>query len=865
MSDKPTTDATNAMRRAFKVIETLEAKVKVLEAARNEPIAVIGLACRFPGADTPEELWQVLVEGRDTIGEVPADRGGDWQGHKGGFIQGADHFDAGFWGISGREAASMDPQQRLVLEVCHDALERAGQSAEMVRRSPTGIFLAISSSDYAFMTATVSDSDAFHFATGNGKSFTCGRVSYALELSGPSIAIDTACSSSLVAVDLACQSLRVRTSDMAIATGVTLNLSPFLSAAYAKSGVTSPTFHCKTFDAAADGYARSEGCGAVVLKRLSDAQADGDRILAVVRGAAVNQNGGSASIKAPNPVARVAVLRQALAQARVSPSQVSFVEAHGSGTALGDAIEVQALKEVLGAPTREAGPCLLASIKTNIGHLETASGIAGMIKTVLALDKGFIPPHRNFKRLSPNISFDGTRFEIPLTGRPWARGDTPRIAGVSAFGMRGTNAHVVLEEAPKPADEPVLPDEPRVLTISAKSEAALRVAADRYAQRLTGVPDSELGRVCFTTNVRRSHHEFRLALVARAARQASEDLAAFARGERRPGVRSGQVAPSRRKLAFAFPGHAPLAADVARALAEVEPDFRAALAECDAALVQAGAPSVLAELASGSADGEAAGIHGVFALQVALASLWRAWGVEPQAVIGEGVGEIAAAHVAGALPLDQAARIVCARGALAGATGKGNGAGTGGHGRAGGIPRRVAEEAMAPARLRLSPAATRIPIYSTVTAQLVGGETLDAAYWARNASERPTLGPALEGLVAEGYEVFLEVSPKPVLASFIDAAVARLGKPGGFVPTVDGDGGAREAMLDAMARLHTLGCRVDWARRYPRGLRPIDLPTYPWQRERYWNEGIVDRAGPAATPSGAPPSSDRRIPGQAPA
>ncbi len=773
MPDKPTPDATTAMRRAFKAIESLEAKVKSLEAARDEPIAVVGLACRFPGADSPEELWQLLVDGRDAIGEVPPDRPGDWQGHRGGFIRGADQFDAGFWGISAQEAAAMDPQQRLVLEVCHEALERAGQPIETVRRSLTGVFLGISSSDYAFMTAAAGARDPFHFAMGNGKSFTCGRVSYALELGGPCIAVEAACASSLVAVDLACQSLRLQTSDMALAAGVMLNLSPYLNDGYAKSGIVSPSFQCKTFDAAADGYVRSEGCGALVLKRLSDAQAAGDRILAVVRGAAVNQNGGSASIKAPNPVAQAAVLRRALAQARVAPAQVSYVEAYGSGTALSDAIEAQALKEVLGSPTPGGTPCLLGSIKTNIGHLETASGIAGIIKTVLALDAGFIPPHRNFKRLSPNIAFERTRFEIPLTGRPWARGGAPRIAGVSAFGMNGTNAHVVLEEAPKSVDEPILPAGPRLLTISAKSEAALRAAAGRYADRIGGVPDGELGRICFTANVRRSHHEFRLALVARSARQASEELAACARGEGRPGVRAGRVAPSRRRLVFAFPARGPRSAGGARALAEVEPEFRAALAACDAAFLQAGASSVLAELASGAADDRDAELHCLFSLQVALASLWRAWGVEPHAIVGDGFGRIAAAHVAGALPLEQAARIVCARGEIA-------------------------------------PAATRIPSY-------------------------PTAAAAAE----QGYDVFLEVSPRSVPGLSIAPALAPPGKAGGFVPSIEGGGEARDAMLDAMARLYTLGCRIDWARQYPRGLRPVDLPTYPWQRERYWNGETV--------------------------
>ena len=498
-----------------------------------EPLAIIGLGCRFPGkANSPEAFWQMLQAGVDAISKVPSDR---WNTNAstdedddvavmmakasaqwGGFLEQVDTFDASFFGIAPREVIYMDPQQRLLLEVAWEALENAGQGVDRLAGSQTGVFVGVCTSDY--LNFHIRSADHIHLdpytTSGTAHSIVANRLSYLLDFRGPSVAVDTACSSSLVAVHLACQSLRNKECRIALAGGVNLMLSPEPGLAFSRLGMLASDGRCKTFDTQADGYVRGEGCGVIVLKRLSDAKADGDPILALIRGSAINQDGHSNGLTAPSAMAQEAVIRQALRNAGVSPEQVGYIEAHGTGTSLGDPIEIEALTKVLGQP-RSTGTTALGSVKTNIGHLEAAAGIAGLIKTVLALHHEAIPPHLHFRTLNPNISLTNTPFAIPTKVQPWPTNGERRFAGVSAFGFGGTNAHIVLEEAPQFARADQKSDiPPYLLPLSARSPEALQALAQAYRQLLLSDSTLPISDLCYTASMRRSHHKYRLALLA---------------------------------------------------------------------------------------------------------------------------------------------------------------------------------------------------------------------------------------------------------------------------------------------------------------------------------------------------------------
>src|ERR1700682_40050 len=454
-------EAASQVKQALRALEKMQAKLDAMTRAGTESIAIIGVGCRFPGgADDPESFWRLLRDGVDAIREVPPDRwdieafydpdaaaAGKMYTRWCGFLDHVDQVDPEFFGISPREAAGMDPQQRLLLEVAWEALERAAYPPERLAASQTGVYIGACSSDYVrHQFADLNAIDAYA-GTGIAHSILANRLSYLLDLQGPSMAVDTACSSSLVAIHLACQSLRTGECRLALAGGVNLILSPEPSIIFSRARMMAADGRCKTFDARADGYVRGEGCGVVVLKRLSDARADGDFIWAVIRGAAVNQDGRSNGLAAPNLLAQQGVIRQALANAGVEPRLIGYVEAHGTGTALGDPIEVEALSEIYGKP-EAGGSCFLGSVKTNMGHLEAAAGIAGLIKAVLCLQRDEIPPHLHFRTLNPNISLEQTRFAIPTVRTPWPADSPARLAAVSSFGFGGTNAHVILEAAP---------------------------------------------------------------------------------------------------------------------------------------------------------------------------------------------------------------------------------------------------------------------------------------------------------------------------------------------------------------------------------------------------------------------------------
>ncbi len=663
-------------------------KLEGYEKRFDEPIALIGMDCRFPVANSPAELWQLLHNGIDAITEIPRDRWdvdahyhpdpdalGKMYTRQMGFVEGVDRFDAQFFGISPREAKFMDPQQRLLLEVSWSVLEHAGYSPETLRLSATGVFVGMEASNYAMLNALHGHLLIDQYALlGSLDSIAVGRIAYVLGLQGPVLQLDTACSSSLVALHLACQSLRNGETNMALAGGVHLNLTPDETIGLCRTKALSPDGRCKTFDSRADGFARGEGCGIVVLKRLSDALADGDNILAVIRGSAVNHDGPSSNLTVPNQSAQESLLRLALKNARVQPHEVQYVEAHGTGTALGDPIEVNALTSVFGG---RSDPLWVGSVKTNVGHLEAAAGVAGLIKVVLALQQGEIPPHLHFHTPNPLIDWDATPVRVVTASRPWA--DGRRIAGLSSFGFSGTNAHIVIEawdggEAGEQREEPAVPDRGRhILALSAKSEAALKAVCQRYQAFFNEQPTVNLADVCHTANTGRSHFAHRVAIVAQDAGQIQSQLADFATGIVQPGMSLGHAPDhlARPKIAFLFTGQGSQYVDMGRELYQTQPVFRRALDRCDAILRPLLGESLLALLYPApphlnsnvvgltphpqgegtllQLDQTAYAQPALFALEYALAELWKSWGVEADVVLGHSVGEYVAACVSGVL------------------------------------------------------------------------------------------------------------------------------------------------------------------------------------------------------------------------
>ncbi len=897
-------------------------------AAADEPIAIIGIGCRFPGADGPAAFWRELSDGVDAISEVPPDR---WDAdafydadpsvpgtsvtRRAGFLPGVDKFDFQFFGISPRESAQMDPQQRLILEVAWEALEDAGQVPERLAGSDTGVFVGISTTDYANLRAGDLQLVDAYTGTGNALSIAANRLSYFYDFHGPSMAIDTACSSSLVAVHLACRSLRDGECSLALAGGVNVILSPALMINFTKAKLMAPDGRSKTFDAGADGYVRGEGAGIVVLKPLSRALADNDPIYAVIRGTAINQDGRTNGLIAPSRQSQEAVLAAAYRRAGLSPGTAQYVEAHGTGTLLGDAIEANALGTVLADGRPPGSRCLIGSVKTNIGHLEAAAGVAGLIKVALALQHRAIPPSLNFVEPNPEIPFDSLPMRVAQTLTPWPENGGRAVASVSSFGMGGTNAHAVLTEAPQvrvAAAEPgTAPDRAELLPLSAHSPEALAALADRYESALaSGVGLADL---CYTAGARRGHLEHRLSVVADSPAAMSESLAAYRRGQSRPGISVGQCRPGQRPdVVFAFPGQGSQWHGMGRRLQAEEPVFRDALAACDRALKPYLGSSVLEALAK---DEELTDIGliqpAIFAIQVALAALWRSWGVEPTAVVGHSMGEVAAAHVAGALSLEDAARVICTR-ALMLRTVRGRGTMMAAElslaeaqeliaGRESQVAiaasnshrstvlsgdQTVLAELMAVLQQRdrfcrwvdvdvaahspqmdplvpalraglagLRPTAPAIPIYSTVTGDLLTDRLPDADYWAENLRSPVHFSPALRRLLDSGHDAVVEISPHPVLLTSIREDAHDLRRSCTSLPSMRRDDGGRATALASLGTLYTLGQPVTWEQLYPSGSHYVAAPTYPWQRVHSW----LDVGSIIAPPHGA--GLLQRIPG----
>ncbi len=844
----------------------------------DDPIAIVGMGCRFPGAPDPEAFWRLLRDGVDAISEVPADRWdlkayfdadvrapGKMSTRWGGFLEHIDRFDAAFFGISPREALEMDPQQRLMLEVAWEALEDAGQPPHELKGTRTGVFFGAIWNDYAALRQR---GDAryitTHTATGAHYSIIANRLSYVLGLQGPSVAVDTACSSSLVAIHLACQSLRAGESTLALAGGVTLIAAPESTIAMSKFGAMSPDGRSKAFDAGANGYVRGEGAGVVVLKRLSAALAAGDRIYAVIRGSAVNNDGYSNGLTAPNPEAQVLMLREAYRRADVAPSAVQYIEAHGTGTPLGDPIEAKAIGAVVGADRPPDRPCLIGSVKTNIGHLEGAAGVAGLIKVLLAMKHGELPASLHFREPNPHIPFDELRIRVQHERTPWRTDGGPRLAGVSSFGFGGTNCHVVLEE--------VSPARPYVLPLAAGSAEALDELA-RRADELLGDGGASLEAVARSAAAHASRGPHRLAVTAASAEDARRAIAQHLAGRPHPSLirGAGTAAP---RIAFVCAGPGSQWSGMGREALRREPAFRTKVEECDEAMRRLLGWSVLDELTRARPRARSQDVDVaeplLFVVQVAQAALWRAWGLEPSAVIGHGAGEVSAAHIAGILDLPEAARVICARSRLI----REHASGLGQlavvelpaeeiHRIAGAAAERISVAAYdgprttivggdraaiadlmarlagrdvagrlvnahyashtrhmdflrAPLLAELSGLRTsraELPMMSTVTSSFLDGARAGAEYWAAHEQQPVKFWHGLAELVRHGRDTFLELGGHPTLVHAMKDALAHAGVSGCVVPSSRREEEVR-TLLEGTGALHAWGAPIRWPALY---------------------------------------------------
>jgi len=881
----------------------------------NEPIAIVGMGCRFPGGvDDPESYWRLLDGGHDAIvsldarwrllGAHPAEGTPSWAG----LLDEVDRFDAAFFGIAPREAVTLDPQHRLLLEIAWEALEDAGIVPRTLEGSRAGIFVGSTWADYAHSVRNIPDEAKDAYAgTGNMPSVAAGRIAYTLGLHGPCVTVDTACSSSLVTVHLACESLRKGDCDLALAGGVNLLLSAETMTTVFRLQALSPQGRCRTFDAGANGMVRGEGCGLVVLKRLSDARRDGDRIWATIRGSAINQDGRSNGLTAPNGPAQEALLRAALKAARVAPESVGYVEAHGTGTSLGDPIECEALGNVIGAPRSDGSRCLLGSVKTNLGHLEGAAGIAGLMKAVLALVHERIPKNLNFRTLNPRIHLAGSSLAVAAEGAPWPRGEAPRFAGVSSFGISGTNAHVVLEQAPTSEVAPAAVRDAELVVLSAKTPGALAAAARRLRDHLDRHPEVQLGEISYSLMSTRSSMERRLALAVRDRDALRDALAAVASGESL--VEPPEVPTSTPpKVAFVFPGQGSQWIGMGRELLAGEPAFREALTACDRAIAAEAGWSVIKELLASAETSQLERIDVVqpvlFAIEVALAALWRSWGVEPQAVVGHSMGEVAAACVAGALSLEDGAAIMCRRSALlkrvsgrgemalvelsideaslelvgledrlgvAASNGRRSTVISGEPAAMAHVLTKLEGRGIFSRRIKVDvashspqmdplldelaanlkgvhPRASRVAIRSTVTGAVVEGQDLVGSYWVTNLRAPVRFHQAIEGLVADGFTIFVEMSPHPILGPSVEEVRQAAGVPGLVAASLRRDQPERLTLLASLGALYIHGHSLDASRVFPGGGRRVPLPTYAWQRDRYWvSSSPARRSGGRAT------------------
>lgn len=899
--------ATDALKRAYLTMERLQRQVAEYERAHAEPVAIVGAGCRLPGGVTDtDSYWRMLARATDAVGEIPAGRWdheafydeeagkpGKIYTRAGAFLDDLDHFDHDFFGISQREAVAMDPAQRLSLQVCWEALEDSGHAPSGLAGSRTGVFMGAASWDYITAQLRHPDDVSAYTSSGAAMSFIPARIAYLLDLRGPNLAVDSACSASLLAVHQACQSLRLGECDMALAGGVNVVLSPMLMISQSQFGSVSRQGRARSFSDSADGYVRGEGCGVVVLKRLSDALRDKDRVLAVVRGGAVNQDGRSAGITAPNGAAQRDVFHRALRAAGVRADQVGYIETHGTGTRLGDPIEAEALADVYG---RDHGsPLYLGAVKTNIGHLEAAAGIAGLIKAALCVDRGEIPPNLHFDRLNANISFDGTTFRVPTAVTPWPHTDGRRTAAVSSFGLSGTNVHLILEEAPAPRVAPADSDRrpASVLALSARSESALTALAGRYAARLTA-DDTELADVCHAAGAGRSHFRHRLAAVGASRQEVADRLTAFVNGEEPPGLVRGEADSP--EIVFVFTGQGAQRPGMARGLYDTQPTFRRAVDECAEILRPLLDRPLLSVLFPDDPEDRrinetAYAQPATFVVEYAMAELWRSWGITPAAVLGHSFGECVAACVAGAMSLQdglafavERARLIQefslpgamaavfaseeevaaelaahpGRIAVAAVNGPANVAVSGDGGLVDAVCAAFDARGVKTKRLHIASAghsplmdpvleplrraarritftAPRIPLVSNVTGQLWSwDEAPDPDYWCRHVRGTVRFTDGVRTLRSMGHRTFVEVGPAPTLLGVISDALPP-GHDDLLLPSLRPKQDDWEVLLGTVAELYAAGAPIDWAgfdRDYSRA--KVAVPTYPFDPVRCW-------------------------------
>ncbi len=878
----------------------------------REPIAIVGIGCRFPGGGhDPRSFWRMLLDQTDAVTEIPPNRWnierfyhpspgapGRTYAKWGAFLESVDEFEPECFGISPREAISMDPQQRLLLEVAWEALLDGGVQPESLAGTRTAVYVGISTSDYSQMQHSPFHLTAVnpYSATGGAFSIAANRISYCLNLLGPSVAVDTACSSALVATHLACQSIWSEEADMALVGGVAVNITPFNYIAFSSATMLAKDGRCKAFDASADGFTRGEGAGLVLLKPLARALEDRDRVYAVIRGTAVNQDGRTGGIAAPSQSSQERLLREACAEAGIAAAEIDYIEAHGTGTSLGDPIEARALGTVLSEGRQGERPCWIGSVKTNIGHLEAAAGSAGLIKAALAIHHGKIPASLHFHEPNPEIPFEELRLRVPTELTPFADGG--RLTGVNSFGFGGTNAHAILGIAPPAPAVSAPPAGPSLLVLSARTEDGLEQLAGSARRALAECPDdaAQLADVVYNFAARRSAYPHRLAAAGTDRDSFLEQLDAFLAGERRTGLSKGLASAKPHKVAFVCSGQGTQWWGMGRGLLAAEPRFRAVVERCHEELSRYASWSLLDEFARDENDTR---FHqaqyaqpALFALQVGLAAVWKDRGVEPAGLVGHSVGEVAAAHLAGALSFEDAVRVIYERGrtmdfdgalgsmlavgctedealavlkgreehvSLAAINGPFSVTFSGQREALEAIASRYESEGrfvrflnvqyafhspqMDPVQDELlrvlahvRPREASIPLISTVTGSRAQGAELDAAYWWRNVREAVRFAEGVRGLIEEGCTTFIELGPHPALSSNVLECLSEAKVNGIVVPSLRREEDEPLHLLGALGVMHNAGFPVEWDRLWPEPRAVVDLPTYPWQRQSYWTE-----------------------------
>lgn len=897
--------------------------------SREDSIAIVGMGCRFPGGvNSPASFWELLKKGADGIIEVPPDRWnidrfydanpatpGKMYVRAGGFLkEKIDEFDALFFGISPREAGFIDPQQRILMEVAWEALEDAGIDPEKLAGSDTGVYVGGFMLDNLLTQFSPLNRDQIgsHSAVGSTLTILSNRLSYVFDLRGPSITLDTACSSSLVALHEACQSIWRGECTLALCGGVNIMHRPENPIAMCKGGFLSPDGRSKSFDKRANGYGRGEGAGTVVLKPYSAAVQDGDTIYALIRGTGANQDGRTDGITVPNPEAQEALMRKVCVQTQIDPRDIYYVEAHGTGTPLGDPLEARAIAAVFGQDRPADNPCWLGSVKANIGHLEAASGVAGLIKLALCLHHRAVPPLANLVEPNPNIPFAELGLRLPLALHDLPQTDRSIYMGINSFGYGGTNAHALLEEYkpdrvvdPSPTTVEAAPGF-QILTLSARSKGALSALANRYLDRLQGLEAPEIRDLCYSAALRRGHYDQRVALVANSREALAAQLQSYIKQESVPGVVVGTVGPKDQKPVFVMTGMGPQTSAMGRELYRHEPVFRDTAEACDRIFCSIAGWSILKEMLADEKVSRIAETQiaqpANFIIQASLAALWKSWGVEPAAVVGHSVGEVTAAYLAGVLSLEDALSVSYHRSRI-----QKKAAGIGTMLAVGlseadvqpylaGYPGQVSlAAANAPSSVTIAgdtEALTKIaaqlqakgtfnrflsvevayhshtmeplkeevrdalkevqvhpamlPIYSTVTGDRAPTGAYDAEYWCRNVREPVYFEKAMGSLIRDGYRIFLEVGPHPVLSTSIKECLSHHGVQGALLASLRRDKPERQTMLEGLGGLYCAGGKIDWKTFYIKESKYIKLPTYPWQRDRYWSENasaIEDRTG----------------------